>query len=206
MNHLFRRMAGLLCVVVLAVLVSACATTDYTTHYGIFTAENSAGEVRQFRVHWQTVRYEGWTEDKRRALPVVLQTQCSDRKLYFYDASFGAGRRCEGAEAQGIYYCGDGDQDVDRRGLAIEDDMLCGSITDRQGARDILSLEGEVLLTLQCRPKQTEVITEDEKRNVDYLLNSSIPYVISTKKIKGKPLDELIPTISNHSSICDPDA
>jgi len=200
---------SLLAVIMMAgaiLFLTGCATTDYTTHYGIFTAENSAGEVRQFRIHWQTVRYEGWLEDKKRALPVFLQTQCSDRRLLFYDASFGEGRRCKGVKQDGIYYCGDAERDVDRRGLPVENGAFCGSITDRNGSKDILSLEGEVLLTLQCRPKETEVITLDERKNIDYLLNSSIPYVISTKKVSGQALEDLIPALSNHSSICDPDA
>lgn len=187
-------------------LLSACATTDYTTHYGIFTAENSAGELRQFRVHWQTLRYEGWSENTFRALPLVLETQCSKRKVYFYDASFGSGRRCTGASDDGIQFCSRTDLDVDRRGRAIENNILCGTVTDRKGSVDLLNLNGELLITVNCRPKITERVVGDKKINSDYLLGSEIPYVVSTKQVKGANIDLVIPALSSHSSICDPDA
>jgi hypothetical protein len=185
--------------------LSACATTDYVTHYGIFTAENSAGEFRQFRVYWQTLRYEGWTSNEYRAMPVVLEAQCSKRKVNLFDASFGKGRRCKGQESEGIFYCGRSQVDMDRRGLEIENNSLCASITDRSGATDILSLEGDVLLTVSCRPKKTQSKIHDKKVNVDYLLNSRVPYVVATKKIKGGNIDALVPPLFNHSSVCDPD-
>ena len=58
---LMHTLTGLCRVSVCAVSVwlVGCATTDYTTHYGFFEAENSAGELRQFRLYWQTVRVEG---------------------------------------------------------------------------------------------------------------------------------------------------
>jgi len=193
---------GLLVVFCLA----GCATTDYTTHYGIFTAENSAGELRQFRIHWQTVRYEGWSGNQFRALPVVLETQCSQRKLYFYDESFGPSLRCAEGDDQGIYYCTDSRKDMDRHGLALKDNIVCGTVTDRSGSNDILSLKGEVLITLSCRPKQTIKQLKNKKKNIDFLLNSELPYVVTTKKVKGKDLSLVIPSLSTHSSICDPDA
>lgn len=198
-------------VVLIAGYLSGCATTEYTTHYGIFTGENSAGEVRQFRMYWQTVHYEGWLEDIDRPLPVVLETQCSLRKLRFYDASFGRGRRCEDAKGEGIFYCTDETRDVDWRGLPMEDNVLCGAITDRFGATDIMSLEGEVLLWLNCQPEETEKRVGTKIKNVDTLKNSVMPYVVSTKKVKGvkspkiEDIDLFVPQLFNHSSICDPD-
>lgn len=186
--------------------LSACATTEYTTHYGLFTAQNSAGEERQFRVYWQTLHYEGWTENVDRPLPVYLEAQCSQRKLKFYDGSFGKGRRCEDAQGEGIFYCASSAQDVDRRGLPIEDDSLCGMITDSKGSTDILSLEGEILISLNCRPKATQKRVGTKKKNIDFLMNSSLPYVVSTKKVKGAEIDLYVPELFNHSSICDPDS
>ena len=191
--------------VLIVLAVSGCATTDYTTHYGVFTAENSAGEVRQFRIHWQTLRYEGWAKNQFRALPVTLETQCSQRKVYFYDSSFGKGRRCSGGSKDGIYYCADAKADVDRHGLDIEDNIVCGTVTDRSGSTDILSLKGEVLITLNCRPKNIYRQVKGKKKSIDFLLTSEIPYVVTTKEIKGEDLELLVPSLSTHSSICDSD-
>lgn len=185
---------------------TGCATTEYTTHYGIFTAENSAGELRQFRIHWQTLRYEGWTENQFRALPVVLEAQCSQRKLKFYDSSFGRSRRCLDGEKEGIYYCADSKVDMGRHGLAIQDDIVCGTVTDEFGATDIRTLQGDVHIKLSCRPKNTIKKVKGKKKSIDFLLNSELPYVVTTKKVEGKDLDLLIPSLNNHSSICDPDA
>ena len=182
--------------------LSACATTDYTTHYGIFTAQNSEGQDRKFRLYWQTIRYQGWGVKKYRALPVILQSQCSKRDIYLYDASFGPSRRCKGGGG-GIQYCGDSALDMDRRGLEIVDKSVCLSVTDGVGNQDILSLHGDVFLTVSCRPIRTKKRIEDGFQNLDYLLNSEIPYVVSTKAIKGKDIDMLIPDISSHSSICE---
>jgi len=185
-------------------LLGGCATSDFVTHYGIFEAENSAGEQRLFRIYWQTVRYEGWTKNEYRAFPLVLESQCSQRKLYFYDTTFGEGRRCSDTDLDGIHFCARSQTDYDRRGVEIQDRSLCGVITDKQGAKDLLSLEGEILLTLNCRPKITEKRFGDEKLNTDYLMGSSIPYIISTKKVIGEDIDKILPEVSQHSSICDP--
>ena len=191
--------------IVFLLLLSGCATSDFVTHYGIFEAENSSGEPRLFRVYWQTVRYEGWSKNEFRAFPLVLETQCSQRKLRFYDASFGAGRRCAGAEREGIHACGSAQDDQDRRGGMIEDRTLCAVVTDRKGSKDLLSLEGEVLITLDCRPAVAERRVGGEMENVDYLMGSSIPYIVSTKTVKGQDIEKILPVVSQHSSICDPD-
>ncbi len=186
--------------------LTGCATADYTTHYGFFEAENTAGELRQFRLYWQTVRYEGWLENTYRALPVILETQCSDRPVRFYDASYGAARRCTGQDGEGIHFCSDGDQDIDWRGLPLADESLCGRVTDRRGSQEILSLEGEVLLYMHCRPSVTQRTRGEGIQNLDYLMPSSLPYVISTKKVEGKNIEALVPALFNHSSVCDPES
>lgn len=188
---------------VLTVMLSACATSEYSTHYGLFTAESAAGELRQFRVYWQTIRDQGWKSNVYRATPIVLETQCSERVLYFYDASFGANARCLDNQGEAISYCGTKRLDTDRRGLDIEEQQTCAFITDKQGAQDILSLQDEILLTVSCRPKQTDRIVKNKKVSTDYLLNSSVPYVISTKTVKGENIEALVPPLFNHSSVCE---
>lgn len=196
---------GRLLISLALLLIGGCATSDFVTHYGIFEAENSSGEQRLFRIYWQTVRYEGWGGDEFRAFPLVLETQCSDRELRFYDSSFGSGRQCSDAEASGINFCGREAQDQTRRGLRLNDRAVCGVVTDRKGSRDLLSLEGQVLITLDCRPAVPEKRIGGEKVNTDYLMSSSIPYIVSTKKVKGRDIAKILPEVSQHSSICDPD-
>ena len=192
--------------ILLVVGLSGCATTDYQTHYGWFTAENSAGEHREFRVYWQSVRYEGWTSDETRPTPVVIEAQCSERKIELFDSSFGEGRRCKDQNGESIAYCGRSNLDMTRHGLPIENNVTCATITDRNGTSNILELEGEVLIYMSCRPRQTQKTRGSKKVNVDYLLNSKQPYIVSTKKVKGGNIDQLVPALFNHSSVCDPDA
>jgi hypothetical protein len=191
--------------ILLFLLIGGCATSDFVTHYGIFEAENSSGEPRLFRVYWQTVRYEGWSKNEFRAFPLVLETQCSQRELRFYDSSFGLGRRCLDAPKEGIHACGNAQQDQNRRGGQLEDRTLCAVVPDRKGSTDLLSLEGEILITLDCRPAIAERRVGGEFENVDYLMGSSIPYIVSTKIVKGQDVDNILPEVSQHSSICDPD-
>lgn len=186
-------------------LLTACATSEYTTHYGLFTAQSASGEERQYRVYWQTIRYQGWEANEYRALPVYLETQCSERVIRFNDESFGKGLRCVDANEPGIRYCGTNRLDTDRRGLPIEEGQTCAYLTDKQGAQDILSLEGDLLLTISCRPKQMERIEGGKKISTDYLLSSSVPYVISTKSVEGEDIDALVPPLFNHSSVCEKD-
>ncbi|MDX1453234.1 MAG: hypothetical protein R3183_11805 [Oleiphilaceae bacterium] len=204
--HFRRTVRNMLGLLVLGLTLSGCATSDYTTHYGFFEAENTAGELRQFRLYWQTVRYEGWSENTYKALPVIVEAQCSERPLRFFDASYGEARRCLGHDGEGIHLCSDGDKDLDARGLPLADESLCGRVTDRNGAQDILSLEGDVMLYVHCRPRETEVTQDDRRINMDYLMPSALPYVISTKRVEGRDIESIVPPLFNHSSVCDPDA
>lgn len=198
---LHRTLCSLL--VLLSLIMTGCATSEYTTHYGLFTAESASGEVRQFRVYWQTVRYQGWKSNQFRALPVMLETQCSERALRFYDESFGQGVRCRDRTSPSISYCGKNRLDTDRRGLDIQENQTCAMITDRQGSSDILSLSGEVLLTMSCRPRETERIVDGKKISTDYLKNSEVPYVVSTKSVPGEDIETIVPALFNHSSVCE---
>lgn len=182
-----------------------CATTQYETHYAIFEAENSQGDSRLFRVYWQTVRYEGWSGESYRALPLIMETQCSERALTFYDASYGEALGCEDQVGEGIHFCGRSAQDETRRGLPIKDYQVCGTVTDRQGHKRLLELEGELLITMHCQPIKKEELVSGNKVNMDYLMSSSLPYIVSTKTVSGRDVAKVIPEVSQHSSICDPD-
>lgn len=187
-------------------LLSGCATSKYTTHYGFFDAENSDGELRQFRVVWETVEVESWQGKRFYALPLRLETQCSDRELRFYDATARTQRTCLAASERGIAYCGDASKDNDPRGLPIKNNSICGTVTDAAGAQAILRLKDEVHLTLVCEPKNSSRRDGRKKVNQDYLKPSVQPYVVATKAVEGQDLDGHVPKLWNHSSVCDPDA
>lgn len=213
-------------VVPLAGLVlSACATPHYTTHYGVFEAQNSAGQIRMFRVSWQTVRYQGWGEDRYQSLPLILETQCSERKLYFTDASMA---KIEPAKAQateqgtisgerlahacvianggrGVHYCADAKRDESRTGLPVDTSQSCGYITDVAGSQSILNLAGELRISLACQPKVKEYPRANKRVNSDYLKASSQPYIVKTRAVEGSSREALLPELSEHSSICQPD-
>ena len=186
-------------------LLQACASTSFTTHYGIFDAENSAGDIRQFKLYWQVIEIEGWSGSKRyRTTPVTLETQCSDRYLRFYDRKGGSMRSCIAGNKEGVAYCGQEQIDVDPRGLPIEDDSVCATLTDRYGSREIMDLEGELLLSLSCQPKETKRKLGKKLKNQDYLKPSATPYVVATRSVPGKDVNLVSPLLSSHSTICDP--
>lgn len=183
--------------------LSACATTSYKTHYGIFAAETSQGEIRDFRVYWQTIRTEGWTEERLRVTPITLETQCSERKLYFYDRSHGRARKCIDAAKSGIVSCGSKGQDVDPRGVLIEETAYCGYITDDDNASRIANLDERIKITFQCRPNKVERRKGSGLVSVDYIRASAVPYTITTKTVQGQSIEKLIPPLNNHPSVCE---
>jgi hypothetical protein len=195
-----------LVVIVSMLFMSGCATSKYTTHYGFFDAENSDGELRQFRVVWETVEVESWKGKRFYALPLRLETQCSDRVLRFYDATARTQRACIAANERGIAYCGDASKDNDPRGLPIKNNSICGTVTNAVGAQAILRLKDEVHLTLVCEPKNSSRRDGRKKVNQDYLKPSVQPYVVATKAVEGQDSDGHVPKLWNHSSVCDPEA
>lgn len=190
--------------VALAVMLSGCATTQYTTHYGFFEAENAAGDLRQFRVIWETGVIQDWGERRRFTSPLVLETQCSLRKIVFYDAGYPAQRSCLAEGEPGIVYCGDIVKDRDQRGLKIQPNSVCAEITDSRGATRISSLRDEVRISMSCQPAETQYQKDGKWVNQDSLMPSKLPYVIATTTLKGRDRDGHIPQLWNHSSVCDP--
>lgn len=202
----FMRLMQIVLAANLLINVSACSTAQYTTYYGMFEAENSAGQWRQFRLYWQAVHREGWGGDSDSVLPVVMETQCSHRKLYFYDQSFARNKQC--GDMPGIHYCASAELDEGARGEAVPTGQICAFLTDKSGATMIAELKGDVALTISCRPKVLEKQGPEEKLNMDYLLTSEQPYVIAIKSVKGggREVENYLPQLFNHSSVCDPDA
>ena len=186
-------------------LLQACATSRTTTHYGFFEAENSAGELRQFRLYWEVIEVEGFDERRRFSTPLVLEAQCSERALRFYDGNFRAQRSCLDNNELGIAYCGNPSIDIDHRALPIEAGKACAYATDDRGSGEIKLLDSEVHLIMRCQPKETQIRVGRKWVNQDYLKPSAIPYVVATKSVAGSNKDGHVPQLWNHSSVCDPD-
>lgn len=186
-------------------LLQACATSKTTTHYGFFEAENSAGELRQFRLFWEVIEIEGFNEKRLYTTPLMLETQCSERVLRFYDGNYRAQRTCMDSEELGIAFCGDTGDDLDHRALPIREGKVCAYASDSRGAGKINLLRDEVQITMRCQPSETKVRQGRKWINQDYLKPSSIPYVVATKSIAGSDKDGHVPRLWNHSSVCDPE-
>ncbi|KZZ62651.1 hypothetical protein A3762_13260 [Oleiphilus sp. HI0125] len=187
-----------------SLLLQGCATSRTTTHYGFFEAENSQGELRQFRVHWETIDVQGFNSRERYSTPLVLQAQCSQRAVRFYDANFRAQRACIPNDQLGIAYCGSERKDLDHRALPIEKGKACAYVVDAKGAGEIKYLGDEIQIIMRCQPKEPQVRVGRKWVNRDYLKPSSIPYVVATKTVPGSDKDGHVPQLWNHSSVCDP--
>jgi len=193
-------------VVGVMVLLQACATSKTVTHYGFFEAQNSVGEMRQFRVHWETTEVQSWVGERRSyTSPVILQAQCSERAIRLYDVNYRTQRTCMEPSQPGIAYCGNPRVDMDHRAMGIESSKVCAYITDAHDSSEIKDLDGNIRLVMRCQPRQTKF--QDGRRwiNRDSLMPSRIPYTVATKTIDGRERDGHVPRLWNHSSVCDPD-
>lgn len=193
-----------LVVVICLMVLQACATSKTTTHYGFFEAENSSGELRQFRVVWETIEVQGFNDKRRYTSPITLETQCSERRVKLYDANFPAQRSCMDKGELGIAFCGKPSRDVDYRGLAIEPGTVCAYVTDLKNAGAINVLGEQIKITLRCQPREPKVREGRAIVNQDYLKPSKIAYEVATKTIDGSDRDGHVPQLWNHSSVCDP--
>jgi hypothetical protein len=181
----------------LALFVSGCAS--YYTHYGAFTAANSAGEPRQFRVTWQTAEYPGWWLSDDKATPITLETQCSNREWRLESGVREEGDNKAPSCGLGIVACGEADNDIlAASGQPATAKDRCMEVTN---AQRITELDNSVNLSVQCRPADTEVIVDDETQNRDYLRASVVPYEISVKKAKRNSLYSRPPQLGER--VCD---
>lgn len=176
-------------------LLSGCAS--YYKHYGSFSAENSAGEVRQFLLTWESADYPSWALFSDRSTPVTLTTQCSERKWQFDDDA-----ERSNCSSEGIVSCGVPDLDLTSDGQRLpSESYVCGRITDDQGAQRIADLGRIVLLTMNCRPVATNTKKGKDIVNQDYLKPSIVPYRVSTKRADIYDMAARPPELSDN--ICD---
>lgn len=168
-------------------LLGGCAS--YQNHYGVFTAANSAGVERQFRVTWTTADYPDWWLASDQATPIRLETQCSTRTWMLEDVS----HRTPHARAcgEGIAACGDPDQDLEAAsGEPAGPNVQCMRIAN---ADRVLELDRHVQLVVACKPQDTEVSVEGETVNRDYLRASVVPYSISVRRAPRDSLSDRPP-------------
>jgi hypothetical protein len=189
-----RKRIKLLIMALATLNLTACAT--YYSHYGAFEAQNSKGEVRQFKVYWETQEYPNWYFEKNQASPITLSTQCSTRKWEFRDPSFGS-RFCS-STAKGIVSCGNPSLDLNSNGLPVPNDhYVCARITDAKSANRIVDLKSQIEITMSCWPSSTEYKNQDKTINRDYLKQSEVAYTISTRKVPRFSMLENDPDLSN---------
>ncbi|MDG5500470.1 hypothetical protein [Marinobacter sp. BGYM27] len=166
--------------------LSGCAS--YYTHYGMFTASNSAGDPRQVRVTWDTAEYPAWWFASSQSTPITLETQCSSRVWKLTDKA----EECVG----GISACGDPALDINAQsGHPATIDTPC---IQASGDEAIVDIDRSVDLLVSCKPAQPVTESGGEKTNHDYLRASTIPYSISVRKAARNSLSARPPEFDNH--------
>ncbi|ARU57115.1 hypothetical protein OLMES_3072 [Oleiphilus messinensis] len=177
-------------------MLSGCAS--YHAHYASFDARNSAGEERKFVVEWQSAKYPGWIWFDNETTPVKITTQCSEYELTFRDPGHS---ECS-TEANAIAACGRVGKDISRDGREVSSPtQVCGTVTDANGATHISELGREIMITVSCWPESTTYQDGDEKKNIDYLKHSIVPYTIKTIEAPLFDMNRKPPQLSDN--ICE---
>lgn len=179
----------------LLVLLPGCAS--YYSHFGSFEATNSEGEARKFVVYWQTADYPDWFWADDTSTPIMLQTQCSDRKLYFADEFVEPKLPCI-ANGSGTVACGDPELDLTKNGRPVTSNReVCGFIEGANGQKRITKMGSVLRVNIRCLPTSVEYEVDGKKKNRDYLKLSVAPYTIGTKKVSKDSLGDRVPTMSD---------
>lgn len=153
--------------------LTGCAT--YTTNYGVFSAQNSSGEVRDFKVSWRTADYPDWFWAEDETTDVLLETQCSERVWRLGD---------DGRCGSGIAACGIPGEDLQLSGIPVAGTgEACLAVTDSKGSQRISELEDQVQLTVSCYPAKTSIKRGKDDVVLDYLKASPVFYPVQTRKV-----------------------
>ncbi len=188
----------LLCFLCLPFGLTGCAS--YYTHYGLFPAENSGGEVRQVLLSWQTADYPDWWVVADKSTPIILTTQCSSRIWRLADDSHAGAGECAG----GIRACGLSDQDiVADSGEPASEQTACMVIDPGNEQARVVDIGTSLELRVSCRPVATHRGEGDDLDGTDYLRPSSVPYRVHLRTAPRAALDAGPPVIDD--SICDAD-
>lgn len=161
-------------------LLGGCAS--YYSHYGKLVTETAAGDTREVLVSWQTEERPGWLGGVN-ATPIVLETQCSERRLVFRNGD-DPQSSCRSEEA-GIVWCASPGEDLAADGLtALPATTVCGLINDASGRPSIGELASRFQLTIRCWPAEPRVKQGDEEISRDYPRASSVPYQFVVKRVE----------------------
>lgn len=179
----------------LTVLASGCAS--YYNHYAVFPAENSAGELRQVRLSWQSAEYPGWWLADNKATAITVETQCSQRVWKLVDGGYSGHASC----GSGIRACGQEGVDlVAATGAAADANVVCMALNPDQPDARIADLGGKLTLLVSCRPARTSRGGGDEAENLDYVRASSVPYTVNPRKSPRGSLSSRPPALDE--SVC----
>lgn len=177
-------------------LLPGCAS--YYSHYATFPAQNSSGEVRQVRLSWDTADYPDWWLVSDEATPILLETQCSNRVWRLRDNSHDKAGACGG----GIRACGQPALDEGRsQGSPATETTQCLAVNPGNKNARIAELGGKLKLQVSCRPALAVQGQGDEKRNMDYIRASSVPYTVYVRKAPRGSLLAKIPKFDK--TVCD---
>ncbi len=184
-----KSIAGMVAATVL-IMSSGCSTTY--SHFGRFSAENSAGEAREFLLEWETSEGLGGSSSSE----ITLKTQCSARTLVFM-SQMDQEKGCIATDGSEVVLCAQPDLDLTMDGLPVSSGTLaCGSIRGENGATRPETFGKTVELNIFCFPAETTVDSGEEKQNVDYLKASVVPYVVTVKKVVKGSGDDRPPVLS----------
>ncbi|MEQ9547462.1 MAG: hypothetical protein RIK85_15775 [Marinobacter sp.] len=176
--------------------LTGCAS--YYTHYGLFPAENSGGEVRQVLLSWQTAEYPDWWVVADKSTPITLTTQCSSRIWRLADDSHSGAGECAG----GIRACGQPGQDVVAvSGEPANEQTACMVINPGNEQARVVDISASLELMVSCRPVVTHRGDGDDRVETDYLRPSSVTYGVYLRTARRGALDAGPPVMDD--SICD---
>jgi len=175
--------------------LSGCAS--YYTHYAMFPAENSAGESRQVRVHWDSADYPDWWLLSDKSTTMKVETECSERVWRLADDSHDQAGEC----GDGIRACADPARDtVAGSGQPASGATACMTVSSPDGAGRIAELGGRFSLRVSCEPVQRQIVRGDEEVNVDYIRSSAVAYTVFARRVPRGSLSARLPAFDE--SLC----
>ncbi|MGM0769807.1 MAG: hypothetical protein ACQEV6_17460 [Pseudomonadota bacterium] len=181
-----------------SVLVALSGCASYYSHYGMFPAENSAGEERQVMLSWQTAEYPDWWLRSNQSTPIKVVTQCSSRDWRLADSTHQNSGEC----AEGIRACGEAGQDlIAATGAPADEENVCLSVNPGEDGSNVTDIGQSLMLQVSCRPARTTQPDGDETENIDYLRASSVPYKVYIRKAPRGTLNGRPPAMDD--SVCD---
>ncbi|WP_051146594.1 hypothetical protein [Marinobacter daepoensis] len=168
--------------------LSGCAS--YYTHYAMFPAENSAGESRHVRIHWQSAEYPAWWPGADQATTMRVETQCSERIWRISDDSHDDAGAC----GTGLRACGVPEFDIlTATGEPAGEDQPCMQVHLPAGAERVAEVGNSFDLLVSCRPAKAEARRGGDLVSQDYLRSSPVAYTVYARKVPRGSLSARLP-------------